>query len=240
MSDPPRLKTETPSAFARALLESALDDRSAEGAAARAIAAVGIGAIVASASASSAAGTLTVSSKWGGLLIVKWLGIGLFGGLTSLLAVDYVSRTTQATRPIPAPVAISGIREAQTRLAPPAPAPVPLPTPPEEYSPHPVAIPPSLREPSQPEAEQRSDPLRDLQAVRNAIAVRAPERALALLDDFERRYADSSLSEEAAVLRIEAAADQGRSDARALGVDFLRRYPHSAYGRRVRSKLSLP
>lgn len=75
-----------------------------------------------------------------------------------------------------------------------------------------------------------------LASVRSALAAHQPGRALSLLDDFGRRFPVSQVAEEAAVLRIETLGALGRmSEARAMGLRFLRDRPGSIYGTRVRA-----
>ena len=255
MTDPAKLKLTARTGFARTLLESALEDHSAPGAAQRALLAVSVGAGVAavaaasSASAATASASASIGGKWAGALILKWLGFGLLAGTTTLLSVDYVTRANHfVSVPNAAPRLTPAIAKSPTFAAlPPAPT-LPasaasdrVPPPQREFERMPSAAParPSeLRVERAP--EPAPDPLAALQAIRSALAAHAPERALGLLDDFERHESGASLAEEATVLRIEALADAGRAEAATLGAAFLRQYPHSAYAQRVRSKLHLP
>jgi hypothetical protein len=83
--------------------------------------------------------------------------------------------------------------------------------------------------------------LEALSAIRTILASRAPLRALAMLDAFDRAYPSTPLKEEVTVLRIDTLSDLGRtSEAAALAAEFLRANPDSAYTRRVRSKLKVP
>ncbi len=80
-----------------------------------------------------------------------------------------------------------------------------------------------------------------LSAVRAALAGGDPLRALALLDEFDRRNRLSHLTEEATVLRVDALVDAGRvAEAAALANAFLSTHPASVYGERVRSKVKSP
>jgi hypothetical protein len=65
--------------------------------------------------------------------------------------------------------------------------------------------------------------------------------ALTRLNDFDRRYPSSGLSEEATVLRVEALLALGRRDqAGALGARFLTERSGSVYAARVRTLLNIP
>jgi len=251
MTDPPQLKIASQHGFSRILLESAQGDHSAPGAAQRALHALSVGVAVTTVGAAAKAGASAgLSTKWAGLLIVKWLGLGILAGVTTLVSVQYAV-SARADAPL---VAVPAARRAAAPLAtasaaPPAPALAPEATPeasqlPEAPPAHPagaVSTGSGAAEPAaEPPVAPAADQLSALRQVRAALLAQAPERALKLLDAFERQHRDSSLAEEAAVLRIEALADLGRDDARALAEDFLRQYPHSAYAQRVRSKLHLP
>jgi hypothetical protein len=80
-----------------------------------------------------------------------------------------------------------------------------------------------------------------LGAVRAALAGGDPQRALALLSEFERRNRFSPLAEEVTVLRVDALVDAGRAaEATALAGAFLSAHPASVYAGRVRSKVKSP
>jgi hypothetical protein len=77
-----------------------------------------------------------------------------------------------------------------------------------------------------------------LSGIRDALAARDPARALRMLDDFDRRFPSSSLSEEVTVLRVDALVDAGRAaEASALAAAFLQAHPKSAYVEHVQSKI---
>jgi hypothetical protein len=252
MTDPPQLKIASRHGFSRVLLESAQGDHSAPGAAQRALHALSVGVAVTTVAAAAKAGASTgLSTKWAGLLVVKWLGLGMLAGVTTLVSIEYVSARGDApVSAAPAARRAAGrLATVRTNAAPPAPVVAPEATPEASQLPEaPPAHAASAVLPSSGAAEPAAEPpvapaadqLSALRQVRAALLAQAPERALKLLDAFERQHRDSSLAEEAAVLRIEALADLGRDDARALAEDFLRQYPHSAYAQRVRSKLHLP
>ena len=80
-----------------------------------------------------------------------------------------------------------------------------------------------------------------LSAVRTALARGDPQRALALLDEFDRRNQFSPLTEEVTVLRVDALVDARRvAEATALAAAFFSAHPASVYGERVRSEVKSP
>lgn len=87
-----------------------------------------------------------------------------------------------------------------------------------------------------------SDSLRQqaelLDRARARVASGDPAAALALLNDFDRRFAGAPLAEESLLLRVEALARRGdRSAASSLGGQFLGAYPASVHADRVRALL---
>ncbi len=220
------------------------------------------GAAGASGSGASAGAAVAGSSKGALLLLGKSLAIGLVGGLTVVGVLD-ATRGAPARAPAPATSALPAI-------ATPARGPAALAVPESTAAPQiavPAAALPSLTPPARalaprevesvPEASshattnaapsssaaRHTDALAQLAAlasVRNALAAHQPGRALALLDDFARRFPASQVAEEATVLRIETLGALGRmSEARALGLRFLRDRPASVYASRVRAVTQL-
>ncbi len=81
--------------------------------------------------------------------------------------------------------------------------------------------------------------LASLDAARAALARGDSTRALALLDRYTRTYPRGRLDMEAEVLRIDALAESGRSDAaHARAREFLRRHPNSVLAAHVRTRLA--
>jgi hypothetical protein len=253
MIDPPRLKFASRRPISRVLLESALEDHSAPGAAERALQALSVGSgVVATALAVKASASTSIGSQWVGLVVVKWLGLGLVVGAGTLVSAEYaveaISARSHAAVAATAPRRGTPITQGtpNARLVMPA---SPPPVSPDALGPEP-ALPEATRAPrnlapaaeaSVQVVEPAAAPLNELRAIRAALHAHAPARALLLVEAFERQHPGSSFSEETAVLRIDALIGLGRSsDARAAGQDFLRSYPHSAYAERVRSQLRLP
>jgi hypothetical protein len=80
--------------------------------------------------------------------------------------------------------------------------------------------------------------LSSLDAARGLLARGDASGALARLDAYGRAYPHGRLGLEAEVLRIDALAESGRSDAaRARAEAFLQHHPHSVLAARVRTRL---
>jgi hypothetical protein len=77
---------------------------------------------------------------------------------------------------------------------------------------------------------------RTLDGARNRLANGDPAASLQRLAEYDRRFTNGSLHEEALLLRIEALVRLGnRTDARALATRFLKAYPTSVHAERVKS-----
>jgi len=248
MNDPSRLRITSDQVACRLLLESALEDHSAPGAAERALCALSVGAAATAAAVhAGASSSVGGGSQFASGLVVKWLGLGLLAGVTTVVSAEQAVRVVsdlRATSAVPLqPAGRSQLRQAPreavtasvtgtTELAPP---PVSEPAQPRAES-HALRA-PDPPSPPEPTSEVGAAPLQELHAVRRALAERDPTRALSLLDAFGARYPSSSLLEEAAVLRFDAWLALDASRARADGEAFLRHYPRSAYAERVRVRL---
>jgi hypothetical protein len=99
-----------------------------------------------------------------------------------------------------------------------------------------LAAPPAL--PEVPPANRLRDEARSLDSVRARLALGDATGALARLGDYDRRFPDGSLREEALLLQIESLARDGdRSTAAALARRFLAAYPTSVHVARVEAVL---
>ena len=79
-----------------------------------------------------------------------------------------------------------------------------------------------------------------IDGARAALARHDPNRAIAILGEFDRQYPSASLSREAALLRIEALAERGdRKEAVRRARDLLARSPEGPYQARLRKILEL-
>jgi hypothetical protein len=131
------------------------------------------------------------------------------------------------------------VRMPSAAAAIPAPAPEPI----EVPAPRPEAAKPPQRrafEPSAPEAGPLlAEEVAALRRARQNVD-RDPGRAIALLDDLDRRYPAGALREEAHVARILALCRLGRTEeARASALEFLKVHPGSVHTARVRASSGL-
>jgi|SRR5579859_1934981 len=85
-------------------------------------------------------------------------------------------------------------------------------------------------------ASSLADEVARLDRVRDALLSADPNRALAMLDDYQRAVPTSTLSAEATLLRIEALVQKGERDrAAGLAAEFLRAHPESPVADRMRA-----
>jgi hypothetical protein len=250
MSEPRRLKDdEALLPLAKTLLKSASLDGPASGAKDRAHVALlgGLGgggggqsggpaAVAGAAGAGAAAKLGTLSSLWFGVAVMgSVLGVGVYGVATTdgkaPVAVTAESASSDSTKAV-APMAPPPERTSEPPLPPETPSAEAASEP--ALAPHPTPSPSSLKRST---AEQLSL----VDAARMALARHETARALATLDDLDRRFPRGEFAEEAAVLRIEALMGAGNADqrerAQALAARFLTAHPKSAYAKRVRSIL---
>jgi hypothetical protein len=196
---------------------------------------------------------------------VKWTPV-ILQGFLPLASVGAVAIIAYHIAERPEPVALTRIAPsagAPVRVSNqtdgPATAPAPRTVEATADPPRPVALvaseaaAPALRPHAAPRATTRAvaratppakttDSLREqaelLDRARVRIATGDTAGGLAVLDDYDRRFAGAPLSEESVVLRIEALARRGdRSSAAALGRQFLKTYPTSVHADRLSSLL---
>ncbi|MES1209643.1 MAG: hypothetical protein ABUS79_27215, partial [Pseudomonadota bacterium] len=222
MRDDTRLRDEGATALERALLDAGTAYRGSPSARAKTLGALGL-AGSATAMAAGAKPALAAAGKLslGKLSLTKlFAGVALCGAVAAV-PVGYRAWHTQAVgghapRAIvaavdapPEPTATGSGAEADV----PAVAPAPLAR--HHRAPDEVAIPLSRE-------------LASLDAARAALARGDATRAIALLDKYARVYPRGRLDMEAEVLRIDALAESGRTDAaHARAREFLRRHPNS-------------
>lgn len=249
MTEPRRLLEESDSPLERALLNAGTSYPTSPETRAKTLAALGLAGAAALSSAAapaalSAAGTATASSSlvakagWSKFLVA----LSTMGALAGIPAGYLAWRGHHA--PPPASVdrfagALSG-PIARATPEPPAPAPV------EEAAAEPSeAVAPArsvragaARKPgATPSAESAAlqAELDALDAARSALSSGNAQGALSLLDTYTREHPRGRLRLEAEVLRIDALAKSGRSDAAAQRAQaFLRRHPNSVLASRVR------
>ncbi|MGK3992089.1 hypothetical protein [Sorangium sp. So ce1024] len=250
MTEPRRLLEESDSPLERALLNAGTSYPTSPETRAKTLAALGLAGAAALSSAAapaalSAAGTATASSSslvvkagWSKLLIA----ISTVGALAGIPAGYLAWRGVHA--PPPASVerftgALSG-PIARATPEPPAPAPVeePAAEPSEAVAPtRSVRAGASRKAAATPSAESAAlqAELDALDAARSTLSSGNAQGALSLLDAYTREHPRGRLRLEAEVLRIDALAKSGRTDAAAQRAQaFLRRHPNSVLASRVR------
>ncbi len=254
MSEPRRLLDDGGSDLERSILRAGRADAPSPGSRRKALAALGLagGATVTAASSSA---TAALAKSAGTVALLKWIGVGLVGGLLTIGVVTLQSSPRgdppPAPRPAVPPVTLGGTprppvaavaaprspdpspsgEEAVTVGDPPR-APPPLVAPPPE---------PPPRASGRPAATSLMEEVAALDAAREALAAGDAPRALRALDDHDRRFAGGALGPETTVLRIDALVLRGdRATAARLGEAFLAAHPHSLYASRVRSRIGAP
>jgi outer membrane protein assembly factor BamD (BamD/ComL family) len=87
-----------------------------------------------------------------------------------------------------------------------------------------------------PELASLAEEVALLDRARNALVTGDPSRALFILDSYEHAKVGTTLSAEAALLRIEALVQRGETPrAAALAKEFLRAHPQSPVADRLRA-----
>jgi TolA-binding protein len=249
MSEPRRLLEEGGDDLAVSLLRSARHDAPSPRARKETLAALGLGAgaaVTAAAATSTAASAATAAKSGATAALLKWIGVGVVGGLVTVTTVAVVQ--SPPPEPAPAVLAPTGTRA----IASPARSAEPRPV---EVTPAPSAEPvasaaPEAQKPARPpvsadkpEASAKptlADEVASLDAARSALASGNASAALRALDDHDRRFPGGALGPEGTVLRIEALAQRGdRGSAAALARAFLAAHPRSPHAARIRS-VALP
>jgi Tetratricopeptide repeat len=89
------------------------------------------------------------------------------------------------------------------------------------------------------DAETLAQQVRSIDRARAALAAGQAAQALAVLDDYERRFPQRGFAPEALYLRMEALSALGKTEeAREAAERLLASYPHSLHGSRARALLS--
>lgn len=253
MNEPPRLLDESDSDFERALLRAGTSYRVSPDLRAKTLSALGIAG--AATLTAGVAGSTTLSAAppaaASPTLLAK-LGVGkvlaalaAVGAVASVPVVYFVtkgetpspSEAPKATTPAtPSPKAVE--QPADERA--PAPEPSPLAEAPRAEAPAPPTAKTerSNAKPAASAAALRAE-LSALDAARAALAGGNPQGALALLDSYDRANPRGLLRLEAEVLRIDALAKSGRTEAAKKRAEaFLARHPNSVLASRVRGYTS--
>ena len=258
MSDPRPLREGTSRLFDRSLLESARDDRAPDGAeekvlAALAVGAVGVGiGVVASQAGAGGTQVGAVASKVLSAVVLKWLGVGLVVTIAAASPVTYfaVVGTGESTRAgtgtgtgtgtASTGTASTGTGTASTSTSPsdgelevtdvnalPAVAPV--------ASVAPVAVRSAAPARS---ASSLSPELDVVDRARKALAGGDAVAARQALDEYQKRFPQGALREEAELASIETLVQSGdTAGARAAATSFLAAHPSSPYVGRARAIL---
>lgn len=268
MSDPRRipegrLLDDGATPFERDLLESWSSEQPSSAARARALALAGVaaGTLAAATAATTAGATANLGAaaaapKAAGLglaLVVKWgflfvvVTAGAIAGVAVLgrkTADDGATRaaTTPVVAPAPPPAAVGttpAVEPKTVSLAdlPPAPA-TDIATAPTGASTAAVVAARPHGATGTPTEPSISDEIAAFDRARAALDAGDSDRALALVDVYEKRFPSGTFVQEAEVLRVQALSRKGDSSgARRVGQRFLAAHPTSPHAARVRAIL---
>jgi hypothetical protein len=250
MSEPRRLLEEGGSELERALLRSAYDDAPSPEGRRRTLIALGlVGGATVTTTAATATASATLLKSSASLVMLKWLGAGVLGGLATVGALAAVEAVRTPPDP-PAMVAAKGhAPEAERRVATVAAAARETAAPPaaipaDDPKPEPVRVAAKASASAPPDhagAPSLADEVASLDAARTALAGGDASGALRALDDHDRRFPGGALGPESTVLRVEALARRGdRAAAARLGKAYLDAHPRSPYASRIRSLIGAP
>jgi hypothetical protein len=236
------------------LLEAASNERPTQASLAKSLsaAALGLGALAGSSTASGAAlGVATKATLFGG---ATWLKTGVF---VAGIAVVTTGGVYVATSPVPvaSQPTVSTPRASAAAPAPPAPdvsraiepwapatasvGPAPRPAP-AQLSPG--APKPALAATTPLEAaDQLAEEVRWVDGARAAVAAGQGAEALRLLDGYDQRYRSRGFAPESLYLRMRALVSLGRGEeARTVASRLLRSYPATPQAARARELLNDP
>ncbi|HTQ04451.1 MAG TPA: hypothetical protein VMI54_11375 [Polyangiaceae bacterium] len=237
MDEPRRLRDDAESTVELLLLEAGVSYKSSADARTKTLAALGLaGTAAVSAGAVSVGSSLLgkAGAGWAKMLLISSLGAGVAAPVGYVAWNRLHSRSPES--------AISAIpAEAPTRAAPKpaveiAPAPATEPEPEATETP---AVVPQKVDAKSTSASALAAEVGALDAARSELANGDPTGALGKLDDYSRAYPHGHLVLEAEVLRIDALAKSGQSDAAKKRAEaFLRKHPNSVLASRVRGYLN--
>lgn len=246
MSELKRLIDEDADELERALLLSAREDRTPEGASVRALGLLGLAPLAAQTALGTAAGAGATAATGGGaikggavtgLVIAKWLGIGLLAGtVTGGALVAVAPRHAPAAKPPPvrvaSPVSIPQSKARPRAVTPPAPA--------TSASAMPVVgVLPPLAPHSEAASPDVSQEIALLDRARQALGRGDAHTALAVLADHDRRFPHGELGLETELVRVEALVQSGkRAQAVRRARALLAQHPHSPYTARIQTLLT--
>jgi hypothetical protein len=231
------------SAHTRALLRAGRGDVPPAGFSDRLLVGLGVGVAVSGVSVTAAAGTVSAAALGAastgsgvaslGLATAKWVAVGVIGGGILAGGADLA---LSPKRPAPAePSAVDARREAKQ------PSPALVPAPPVVASAQPASEAEASEAPAVAPSASERRLAREVQLIdraRRALASGDAARALAELDELERRATSGVLDREAWILRIEALHLVGqKARARGLAERYREAYPNDAHDARLRALL---
>ncbi len=256
MTEPRRLLSDPEaSSFERDLLESWSSEAPSLDARTRALSLAA--GVVAGAVAATTTATAGASSTAAGVAAPKVVAAAGFSGaaklgilaamvLVSAVVSVAVVRSSPDATPVPTPATIPDRVPAVApspppTTEPPAVSPADLPSAPTAAVVTPTAPPPSTR--AQGSAVAHTDApssvteeIASFDRARAALEAGEVDRALALLDTYERRFPAGTFVQEAEVLRVKALSAKGdRAGARRTGERFLAAHPSSPHASRIRA-----
>jgi len=254
MNEPRRLLDEGGSDLELSILRAGRADTPSPTSRRKALVALGLAG-----SATVTTATSTATAAWvksaGTVALLKWIGVGVIGGLVTI-GVVAVRSPSSAAPPLPHGRAASGPgpRPPAELLAAPIPDPVstgaPVPPAPAPSGADAVVSPPTAasspadprpRASARPPATTLTEEIAALDAASEALGAGDASRALRALDDHDRRFAGGMLGPEAVVLRIDALVLRGdRASAARLGEAFLAAHPRSPHASHIRSSIGAP
>jgi hypothetical protein len=209
---------------------------------------VGLGATsvtAGAAAAGAAAGANTVTITVG--LLAKWTAVGATLGTLTAGAATLARDVPRVAQRVPSSVSPAPARLESNRAAPifsepgvtgawtTASVPVPAIAPPHKPA---VTTAPSATGVAL-DAETLAEEVKSVDGARAALAAGEAARAVSLLDEYERRFAERRFAPEALYLRMEALVSLGlTAQARATAERLLMTYPNSPHRARARAVLS--
>jgi hypothetical protein len=248
MTDPKRLGSG--SSLGAQLLRSVADEQPSDDSMQRTLVALGVSGVVlttttaAGAAASGAKVTTAVGASVGksvtAVLLMKWVGVGVVGG------VGLASAATVMTAPGKAPTSIASAPAPRRAVAPvvnQAPAPLVAPTrdSPEPTAPSPrasVRAPEPAPEPSADVGALLAAEVAYIDRARRLLASDQPEAGLAQLSRYEREFPEARLLPEVLFLQLDACERLGHTaDARRAAERLATRFPKSPHAARARAAL---
>lgn len=196
----------------------------------------------------SATAVGSIAAKIGVAAVVKWIGIAMVVGASAVGVAAFRERIRARSHPVPhvkinlshAEFSPAPLATGRPALAPTTSIPTATLSPVATSS---VVAPPTITATSAPTAPTLSstndsigDQVMLLRRASAALDIGDTAKALSILDVYDVRFHHASLTQEAAVLRIEALAHAGDSSAaRRAAEAFIKANPASPYAPRVRS-----